>query len=111
MRSAPTTTIALMGGTATIDPFGDQDESTVEQRTGVPCSLVERNMPTVSTESDQRAVVVRYYVARVPVGTPVTNLSRVRDERTGEVFVVDSVSAPLHPTTPQDIRLDLRRVF
>lgn len=110
MRSAPTTTVTLMGGEVTLDPFGDADESTTEEHTGIPCSLVERNIPTVATESDLAAVVVRYYVGRVPVGTPVTNLKRVKDERTGDIYAVDSVTLPQHPNVPQDIRLDLRRV-
>ncbi len=110
MRSAPTTTVTLMGGTASSDPYGDSDEAITELATGVPAALVDRAMPTVSTESDLQAVVVRYSVCRVPVGTPVDNLSRVKDERTGDIYSVDSVTLPKHPTTPQDIRLDLRRV-
>ena len=110
MRSAPTTTVTLMGGAATSDPYGDSDEATTELATGVPAALVERSMPTVSTESDLQAVVVRYSVCRVPQGTPVDNLSRVKDERSGDIYSVDSVTLPKHATTPQDIRLDLRRV-
>jgi hypothetical protein len=110
MRTAPTTTVTLMGGTATSDPYGDPDESTSILADDVPASLLERSMPTVSTESDLQAVVVRYSVCRVPQGTPVDNLSRVRDKRTGYVYSVDTVTQPQHATTPQDIRLDLRRV-
>lgn len=110
MRSLPTTTVTLLAGTATKDSYGDEDEATTPVATGVPAALVERTLPTVSTESDPQAVVVQYYVCRVPQGTPVTDLSRVKDERTGDIFAVDSITRPLHPTTPQDIRLNLRRV-
>lgn len=110
MRSLPTTTVTLLGGEATKDPYGDQDESTATLATGVPASLLERTLPTVSTEGDPQAVVVQYYVCRVPQGTPVDELSRVQDERTGDIYAVDSVTKPQHPTTPQDVRLNLRRV-
>jgi hypothetical protein len=110
MRALPNTTVDLLGGTSTPDQYGDHDESESVMAEGVPASLIEKTMPTVSTESDMQAVIVRYYVCRVPQGTPVTDLSRVRDRTTGEVFVVDSVTLPRHPVTPMDIRLDLRRV-
>jgi hypothetical protein len=110
MQTPPTTTVTLLGGTASVDQYGDPDESTSVLADHVPASLIERAMPTVSTESDLQAVVVRYSVCRVPQGTPVDDLSRVRDERTGYVYSVDTVTQPQHATTPQDIRLDLRRV-
>lgn len=110
MRSAPTTLVTLLGGEPTTDQYGDQVESLAEQHVDIPCSLVEKNLPTVSTESDLAAVVVRYYVGRVPQGTPVDGLKRIKDQRTGDVYAVDSVTQPLHPRVAQDIRLDLRRV-
>ena len=119
MRSAPTTSVDLLGGTATTDQYGDEDESSTVVATDVPASLVEDTLRTVATESDMQAVTVRYYVCRLPrvirkdgvvVSTPVDNLSRVRDRSTGDIYAVDSVTKPLHPSTPQDIRLDLRRV-
>ena len=110
MRAAPTTTVQLLGGTASTDPYGDSDESMAVLADNVPASLIERGMPTVSTESDLQAVVVRYCICRVPQGTPVTDLSRVKDKRTGHIYSVDTVTEPQHSTTPQDIRLDLRRV-
>lgn len=120
MRSAPTTTVTLLGGESTRDEYGDEVESTTPLATGVPASLVEGTMRTVATESDMQAVAVRYYTCRLPqtivaaggavVPTPVTELSRVRDDRTGDMYSVDSKTVPLHPTTAQDIRLDLRRV-
>ena len=110
MQSAPTTTVTLLGGTAVKDQYGDDDESSTEVATNVPASLTEGTLRTVGTESDMQVVTVRYFVCRVPQGTPVTNLSRVRDERTGDIFAVDTVTLPRHPTVPQDIRLDLRQV-
>ena len=120
MRSLPTTTVTLMGGESTKDTYGDEDESSAVLAAGVPASLVEGTMRAVGTESDMQAVTVRYYVCRLPqtivaeggavVPTPVNELSRVKDERTGDIFAVDVKTVPLHPTTAQDIRLDLRRV-
>lgn len=119
MRSAPTTTVTLLGGTATKDEYGDDVEAAGVMAAGVPASLVEGTLRAVATESDMQVVTVRYYVCRVPqtiqkdggtINTPVTDLSRVRDDRTGDVFAVDTVTLPRHPSTPQDIRLDLRRV-
>lgn len=110
MQSAPTTTVQLLGGAGTTDPYGDTDESVTVLADDVPASLIERSMPTVLTESDMQAVQVHYCTCRVPQGTPVDNLTRVRDKRTGVIYSVDVVTQPQHSTTQQDIRLDLRRV-
>ena len=110
MRSLPTTTVEILGGTSSTDGYGDIDEGTELLADNVPAALVDRSMSVVNTESDMQVVQVEYSVCRVPQGTPVDNVSRVRDKRTGDMYSVDKVTLPKHATTPQDIRLDLRRV-
>jgi hypothetical protein len=40
----------------------------------------------------------------------VDSSNRIRDERTGDTYVIDNVTTPINPIIPQDVRLDLRRV-
>lgn len=108
MIAVPNTTITILGGSATSD-YGDVLDSDEPAGSGIPASIIEARQ-IVSTEGDPQARAVRYYTGRLPNGTVVTDSQRIRDERTGETFVIDFVSTPRNTVIPQDVRLDLRRV-
>lgn len=108
MNAVATTTVAILRGTST-DDFGDTVESTTAVATGVPASLIEQRR-VVTTESDPQPRAVVFFTGRVSATTDVTDGDRLRDERTGEIYLVDSVSRTSSPVMTNDRRLDLRRV-
>lgn len=108
MIAIPTTTVSILGGSASSD-FGDPIEGTTVAASGIPASIVEGRQ-TVATESDPQARVVRYYTGRLPNGTEVNDSQRIRDDVTGDIYSIDNVTRPRNPVIPQDVRLDLRRV-
>lgn len=102
-----TTNISILRGTAT-DDFGDiADTDTVIAR-GIPAALTEQTR-RVTTREDPTPRIIRYAIARVAAGTDVTDQDRIRDERTGAVYIIDAVSAFANPAVTPDLRLDLRR--
>lgn len=112
MIAVPTTTASILGtpsGEPEYNEHGDPIPDSTPWRTGVPIAIAT-GREVVATESDQGAVVVRYFTGRVPYGTPVTDAQRIRDERTGDIYVIDNVTDPPNAAMPQDLRLDLRRV-
>jgi hypothetical protein len=102
-----TTTLAVLRGTTT-DAWGDEADTDTAVRTGIPAALTEQSR-RVTTRDDPTPRIVRYAVARVAAGTDVTDQDRVRDERTGAVYIVDAVSSMANPAATADLRLDLRR--
>jgi hypothetical protein len=104
-----TTTVDVVGGTETVDDWGDPAEGQEVILAGVPALIVE-NRRVAATESDPQAVVVHYLTGRVPAGTTVTAANRLRDTVTGTLYLVDHVHQPTNPAVPADVRLDLRRV-
>lgn len=108
MIAIPNTTIAILGGSSNSD-FEDPVEGTTVVTSGLPAFIME-SRKIVATESDPQARAIRYYTGRVPFGTEVVDSQRIRDEITGETFVIDHVSLPRNGIIPQDVRLDLRRV-
>lgn len=106
MLTWATTTISVLGGTG-IDEFGDPVDGTTVAASGVPASIIEQSK-TVNDPASGTPRVVRSIIGRVPAGTPVTGDNRVRDERTGVTYVVDSTTQPSNPLWVQEIRLDLR---
>lgn len=108
MIATPTTTVTILGGTST-SPYGDEEDGTTEIAANVPCAIAEGVM-RVATESDPQARAIRYFTGRLPHGTAVAGNQRLRDERTGDVYMIDSVMTPTNHALPMDVRVDLRRV-
>jgi hypothetical protein len=106
----PATTTITPLGEVTSTTYGDElDSETALAEEAIPASIIE-GRETVATESDPQARIIRYYIGRVPYGTDTTGWERIRDDRSGQVYVIDNVTAPTNPAVPMDTRLDLRRV-
>jgi hypothetical protein len=103
----PTTTVSIWSHDAlTVDDYGDPAADDTPTAIGVPASIIEQNH-TINTHADGRSQIIRTYTCRLPAGTdtPV----RLRDETTGDVYLVDAVTQPANPHITNDIRCDLRR--
>lgn len=109
MQSTPTTTVSVLGGDDSTDPWGDPSESATVVSSGIPASIVETRVQ-VTTEEDPQAVAVHYYTGRVPPGTVINKGQRLLDERTNLKYLIDYVNVPHSRVLEMDIRLDLRRV-
>lgn len=107
MLAVATTTVAVLRGT-TEDAWGDETDTDTAVQTGVPIALTEQSR-RVTTRDDPTPRIVRYAVGRVTAGTDITDQDRLRDERTGVVYIVDAVSQMTNPAVAADLRLDLRR--
>lgn len=102
-----TTALTILRGTTT-DAYGDEQDTNTPIATGVPASLTEQTR-RVTTRDDPTPRIVRYAVARVGAGVDIADQDRVKDERTGAVYIVDAVSSMANPAAAPDLRLDLRR--
>ncbi|MFB7244641.1 hypothetical protein ACFCYX_19535 [Streptomyces populi] len=107
MQAIATTRLTVLRGTTT-DAYGDEQDLDTAVATGIPASLTEQSR-RVTTRDNPTPRIVRYAVARVTAGTDIRDQDRVRDERTGSVYIVDAVSAMANPAAAPDLRLDLRR--
>ena len=107
MLAVATTTLTVLRGTTT-DAYGDEQDADTVVATGIRASLTEQSR-RVTTRDDPTPRIVRYAVGRVTAGTDITDQDRVRDERTGAVYIVEAVSSMANPAVAADIRLDLRR--
>ena len=107
MIARATTMLTVYRGTTT-DAFGDEQDTNTAVATGIPASLVEQTR-RVTTRDNPTPRVIRYTVGRVTAGTDITDQDRVKDERTGAVFIVEAVSSMNSAAVAADLRLDLRR--
>ena len=102
-----TTTVSILGG-AGEDAFGDETDGTTVLAAGVPASLIESTR-TASEPVSGIKRIVRTHVCRLPPGTAVDETNRIKDERTGEIYIVVSVTRNSNPVVAQPLRADLKR--
>lgn len=107
MLSVATTTLTVYRGTST-DVYGDEVDNDTIAASGIPASLVEQTR-RVTTRDDPTPRIVHSATGRVTAGTDITDQDRVKDERTGAVYIVDAVSSMTNAAVAADLRLDLRR--
>lgn len=110
MISTPTTWATILGGAETTNQWGDPIEGTEEIATRVPCALYEQLRQSTSDEGQREPVTITFVTGYIPPRYNVTGANRLRDDRTGTVYLIDNVTRPQHAATQQDTRLDLRRV-
>lgn len=107
MIARATTSLSVLRGTTT-DAYGDEQDTDTVVATRIPAALAEQTR-RVTTRDDPTPRIVRYAVGRVTAGTDIRDQDRVRDERTGAVYIVDAVSSMNSAAVAADLRLDLRR--
>lgn len=103
-----TATTTWLGG-STVDEFGDEVDGDTVLAEGVLMSIVEAGK-TVQDPATGTPRVIRTHSGRAPHGSPIADVRRIRDDRTGAVYIVDSHTAPANPVWPQDLHIDLREV-
>ena len=106
----PTTWATILGGAETTNEWGDPVEGTTELYTRVPTELHEQPVRSMSDEGQREPVTIVFVTAMIPSRYAVTDANRLRDERTGDMYLIDHVTRPQPGGYPSDTRLDLRRV-
>lgn len=109
MISTPTTTVTILGGSESTNDWGDPIEGLTEIAARIPCAIHQQRRVVVP-EGQQAAMTVRYWTGYLPNGTVIDDAQRLRDDRSGRVYLIDAVETPAHPAMPQDVQLDLRTV-
>ena len=103
--------ISILRGTTT-NQWGDEIDATDGAQviaTGVPVALAITST-TAHDPSTQTIRVVRRITGAIQSDTDVRDNDRLRDDATGAVYVVESVTTPLGPGFTADLDLVLRQV-
>lgn len=103
------TTASVMRGT-TENQFGDEIDANTPYISGLPVTLIETGK-TVQDPSSATPRTIRQVYCNVPEWAGILNTDRLMDERTGDVYIIISVTKP--PTiigAPVDTILGLKRI-
>lgn len=108
MYAVATCSISILRGTAVDPVYGDTYATSQVVATGVPASIIERSQK-IFTPGDATPRIVRAIDGIVGSQTDITNADRVRDEATGQVYIVTAVINSALPGMSSDTQLELRR--
>lgn len=109
MYAIATCTVSVLRGT-TVDPvYGDTAATMTVIASGIPASIVEQPQTKVTTPGNATPRVTRVYDGIVGSNVDVTDRDRLKDERTGQIYVITSVSQQALPGIISDQSLELRR--
>ena len=108
MSFAASTTISVMRGTVTGD-YGDELDSDEVIASGTPASILERPV-TGARPVSGNATTPRAYAMRIWRSVDLRQDDRVRDERTGKVYVVTTLAPSTNFVGLGSTRADLQRV-
>jgi hypothetical protein len=103
------TSCAILRGT-TSNQYGDEIDSNTPFISGLPITLIETGK-SVQDPSTPTPRTIRQIYANVPEWAGIVDTDRLLDERTGDVYIIISVTKP--PTiigAPVDTVLGLKRI-
>jgi hypothetical protein len=101
--------VSVLRGTS-IDPvYGDATATMTVIASGIPASIVEQPQTKVTTPGNPTPRITRVYDGLIGSNVDVTDHDRLKDERTGQIYVIVSVSQQALPGITSDQSLELRR--
>jgi hypothetical protein len=104
-----TTTVSILRGT-TVDPvYGDTAATATVVASGVVASIIEDKTAKTTTPGNPAPRITRAYDGILGSAVDVTDRDRLKDERTGQIYVILSVSQQALPGITSDQSLELRR--
>lgn len=105
MIATPTTTGSILRGQST-NEFTDVVDTPQVWKSQLPASLIERSQ-RVHGPKDSEDRIIRVLKLRLPRGTGLQKDDRFRDDRTGQIYIVDNVYTQSNPFWQQDESADL----
>ena len=106
MLGFPTGKFTILRGTPTTNDYGDQVDTQTPVQTGLSGSVIERTRSNFDPQSS-RIVTLRQLTGRFGHGTDIQDGDRIKDEKTGVIYLVTSVFHPTAIVNKPDVVVDL----
>jgi len=97
---------SILRGVTTQNEYGDDVSTDAVYKSGILGSVIERTRTNFDPQSS-RIVTLRQLTGRFAHGTDIQDGDRIKDEKTGIIFLVNSVSMPTSVVNKPDLILDL----
>jgi hypothetical protein len=93
---------------STVNDYGDEVDSETVVSTDILGSVIERTKQVFNPD-DGRVATVRFLTGRFDGRADIQDGDRIKDQKTGEVFVVASLARPTNAVVKSDIVADLTK--
>jgi hypothetical protein len=107
MMGLVTGTYSVLRGSS-VNDYGDEIDSNTVASSGIRGSVIERTKQVFNPD-DGRVATVRFLTGRFDSRADIQDGDRIKDEKTGEIFVVASLSRPTNAVVKSDIVADLTK--
>lgn len=97
----------MLRGSA-VNAYGDEIDGTTAVASKIVGSVIERSRKVFDPQSG-RVATVRYLIGRFPSNSAIQDGDRIKDEKTGEVFVVSALNHPTNAVMKSDIVAELTK--
>lgn len=108
MNLIPTTTVTVLRG-STVNDYDDEVDGTSAVYTKIPASIIETE-PLIETTSEGTPRTIRRFRTRIPARVILKDDDRIKDERTGDIYIIDAIIRAQNPVFTPERRVNLRRV-
>lgn len=97
---------SIIRGTTSLSTYGDEVQTDTVLKAGVIGSVIEKTRQNFDPQSS-RIVTLRQLTGRFKNGTDIKDGDRVKDEKTGTVYLVNSVSHSTALVNKPDVVVEL----
>lgn len=107
----PTTTCSILDTSPEnlVDEFGDPLDNETVSASGIPISIIHQTTRQF-LPSENRTTVIHNVVGRMRASVTVKATSRIKDENTGHIYMIEGLIHPQDPFGSSVIRLELRHI-
>lgn len=110
MFGLASTTVSVYRGTTTNSAGDVEDDNSTPAASGIPASITRSRNPLAFTESSYTPRTINWYRIRLPRRTVVLDEDRLKDEKTGDFYIVDAaVRAPGVGPAP-DLMVECKKI-
>jgi len=91
---------------SSVNEYGDEIDGSDVASSGILGSVIERTKQVYNPD-DGRVATIRYLTGRFNHNADIQDGDRIKDEKTGEIYLVASISRPTNAVMKSDIVADL----
>lgn len=106
MTFIATTTATFMRGTD-VDVYGDETDSSTPYATNVPVGITSRSSTFLAPDTGEPRII-QQFIGRVNPNFPIQKGDRLQDERSGQVYIIDTTTYSQGIAQIKSCRMELR---
>lgn len=110
MMGLASTTVSILRGTTVNDAGDVEDDNTNVAASGIPAAITKWRNPLVYSESNYTPRTLNWYRIRLPRRTVIQDDDRIKDEKSGEIYLVNTSTKQPSIWPAPDLLVDAKKI-